>query len=413
MTEPRSDQLPTLRDILASAHLRLILLAVALAAISLVISGTLVIRGYVQRNLELTAQTVNYTVEPAIVFNDVEAMGEGIASIAEHESISEIEILRPDGQSLAKWTKPNSGWEAAVEPAVNSFLWPAPAVSEVRRGEELLATILVYGSASAILSYALSGIIIALCCLGLTVIATRMLARRLQNDVIDPLDRVAEVAHSVRKKRAFSERVPDAGIAEIDRFTSDFNALLAELEGWHEGLTTENAELARRATRDELTGLGNRALFEQHLNESVADCLNGGKSLAVLYLDADDFKAINDRYGHEAGDTALMDVAHRLAESVRSADQAYRLGGDEFALLVHPLGHESHLFLIEQRLKEAMLKPCILPDGNAIRLSMSIGAAVFPDDGNSPQSLLRHADAAMYRGKRDRNRARIEEVKHA
>lgn len=413
MSAPRSGQLPTLRQILAAAHLRLILLAVALAAVSLVVSGTLVIRGYVQRNLVLTAQTINYTIEPALVFNDKEAIQTGISSIADKESVARVEVVTPDGKLIAVWNKPHGDWNSNFETITNSFFWPSPSIIEVRRSNELLATIRVHGSAEAILNYALSGLIIALACLGLTIVATRILARRLQDDVIGPLERVAEVAHSVRQERAFSRRLPAAEIDEVDRFTRDFNALLEELEGWHQGFTNENAELTHRATHDVLTNLGNRTLFDHQLQKSIASSDRSGKPFAVIYLDADGFKNINDQHGHEVGDLALKEVASRLLNSIRSGDNAFRLGGDEFALIIDPLSEDRLLDVVIERIETAMGHPFFTPNQTKVQLSMSIGHAVFPDHDTSSQALLRRADAEMYRDKNNKKNPTENEAKSA
>jgi diguanylate cyclase (GGDEF)-like protein len=241
---------------------------------------------------------------------------------------------------------------------------------------------------------------IALSCIVLAVFATRILARRLQRDLIDPLDHVAEGAHAVRRDRAFEKRVPSSGIAEIDRFGQDFNALLAELQGWHAGLTSENAELARRATHDGLTGLGNRALFEKSLGEAIGAGVSGSDRIGVLYLDIDDFKTINDRHGHASGDAALIAVAERLRGSIRPVDRAFRLGGDEFAVLLAPSGDSAHVDGVQARIRLAMEQPFRLPSGLFATSTLSIGVAVYPDDGVSTQDLLRRADAEMYKRKK-------------
>jgi diguanylate cyclase (GGDEF)-like protein len=231
-------------------------------------------------------------------------------------------------------------------------------------------------------------------------LATRILARRLQRDVIDPLGHVAEVAHAVRRDRAFERRVPSAGIAEIDRFGQDFNALLAELQGWHDGLTSENAELARRAAHDPLTGLGNRRLFEQRLSLAIGDCAPGGEAFAVLFFDIDNFKQINDRHGHESGDAALIAVGERLRGAIRQHDQAFRLGGDEFAALLVPLECRAQVDQAVSQITQALALPIRLPSAALASLQVSIGVATFPDDGMEPQDLLRRADEAMYRQKK-------------
>ncbi len=217
-----------------------------------------------------------------------------------------------------------------------------------------------------------------------------------------PLGAVGTVAHMVRSERAFGRRVPPSGIAEIDHFAQDFNALLSELEGWHAGLTSENAELARLATHDPLTGLGNRALFERMVGEAIGQAVRSGASFAVLFLDVDGFKAINDQHGHDAGDAALREVAERLRASVRHVDSAFRMGGDEFAVLLGPLFNRAHVDAVIERIELAMGQPLLIPGFGDASLGLSIGVALYPDDGVSPQDLLRRADAKMYKHKHDR-----------
>ncbi len=401
----QSANLPTLRDILARVHLRLTLFAVALAAISLMLSGVIVIRNYAQRNLSLIAHTVSYTVEPAVMFGDQQAIREGMVSVAGVGGVSRVEVTDPAGRILAEWDHPRTGFHSYFERISNRLIWPKPSIDKVSRGGSVIAEVHVYGNAEGIMRYALSGAIIALSCLGLTVVATRILARRLQQDVIAPLDHVAQVAHAVRSDRAFEKRVPSSGIAEIDRFGRDFNALLAELQGWHAGITSEHAELERRATHDALTGLGNRALFEHVLNEAIGESVRSGVSFAVLYLDVDQFKQINDRHGHESGDAALIAVGERLRASIRQVDAAFRVGGDEFAVVLAPFYNRSHVDAVIARIYKGLEHPFRLPSGLFTTSSMSIGVAVYPDDGVSPQDLLRRADAEMYLQKRQKRQA--------
>ncbi len=399
MAAPRQS-LPTLRQLLAGVHMRLILFTVTLATASLLLSGMIVIRNYASRNLQLTAHTEAYTVEPAVVFGDRAAVLEAIVSVAAVGGIDRVEVREPGGPVLAAWNHPHGDLHSRFEDLANRLLWASPAFHPVERGGRVLAEVRVYGNSEGVLRYALSGAIIALSCLGLTVIATRILARRLQRDVIEPLDHVAAIAHAVRTDRAFEKRIPSSGIAEIDRFGQDFNALLAELQGWHAGLTSENAELARRATHDSLTGLGNRALFEQALGEAICASVRSGVAFAVLYLDIDDFKAINDRHGHDSGDAALIAVAERLRSSIRQVDSAFRLGGDEFAVVLAPFHNRAHVEGVVARIHLAMERSFRLPSGLFARSTVSLGVAVYPDDGISPSDLLRRADAEMYQMKR-------------
>lgn len=410
---PRPEGLPTLRQILARVHLRLILFTVALAALSLLASGMIVIRNYAARNLDLTAHTVAYTVEPAVVFGDRQAIADGIISVGAVQGVDAVVVRDPAGQILARWKHPHGDLHSRLEDMANRLVWPDPAIAQIRRNDEQIGRVEVHGNSEGILRYALAGLIIALSCLGLTVIATRILARRLEQDVVAPLDHVAEVAHAVRSDRAFEKRVPSSGIAEIDRFGQDFNALLAELQGWHAGLTSENAELARRATHDPLTGLGNRVLFEQTLDDAIRDSVRTRVSFAVLFFDIDQFKQVNDRHGHECGDAALIAVAERLRQAIRQIDHAFRLGGDEFAVVLAPFHSRAHVDAVLARIEAAMAQPYRLPSGSMASSTLSVGVAVYPDDGVSPQDLLRRADAEMYHHKQGRQGAGTEGNRHA
>ncbi len=394
------NRLPTLRDLLARAHLRLILFTVLLATLSLVLSGGLVIRNYAQRNLELVARTVGYTVEPAVIFEDRDAIREGVISVAAGRGVERVEVFDPQGRMLVEWNNPATGTLAALSRRANRLFWPNPAIDQVHRGDEQIAEVRIYGNSEGILRYALAGTIIALVCLALTVLATRILARRLQSEVVRPLEHVAQVAHAVRQDRAFERRVPASGIAEIDKFGQDFNALLAELQGWHAGLTSENRELAWRASHDGLTGLGNRELFEKTLAEAIARSQREATVFALLYLDIDQFKAINDSHGHQSGDAALIAVADRLRGALRQQDLAFRLGGDEFAVVLGPLQERDHIWNVLERIRAAMDRPYRLPSGIAATFKVSAGVAVFPEDGETAEALLRKADAGMYRDKR-------------
>lgn len=218
-----SSHLPTIRQVLARVHLKLILFAVLLAATSVTFSGGLVIRNYAQRNLDLVARNVAYTVEPAVVFGDRQAIMAGIASVAGGGGVQQVEVLDRAGQILARWHNPQAVGPDWLMRASSWLLWRRSTV----------APMIHSGNPEGLLRFGLAGLIIALSSLLLAVIAARLLARRLQSHVIGPLEHVAEVAHAVRAHRTFDRRVEEAGIAEIDRFGRHFNALVEELQGWH------------------------------------------------------------------------------------------------------------------------------------------------------------------------------------
>ncbi len=164
-------------------------------------------------------------------------------------------------------------------------------------------------------------------------------------------------------------------------------------------------ELNRLAMFDALTNLPNRRATEQHIGEAVERARRRGTAVAVGMIDLDDFKPINDAFGHETGDRLLRELANRLGAAMRSTDFVGRLGGDEFVLVLEDLerGHDMReLESILARLGSVMDTPFELGDGREARLRMSLGLAFFPTHSDLPDTLLRAADACMYRVKGDK-----------
>ncbi|MBI5329813.1 MAG: GGDEF domain-containing protein [Betaproteobacteria bacterium] len=164
-------------------------------------------------------------------------------------------------------------------------------------------------------------------------------------------------------------------------------------------------QLHHQATHDPLTGLANRSLFYQRLYEAMAHAREENLKVGVLYLDLDDFKPVNDLYGHAAGDKLLEEVAVRLKGLVRITDTVARLGGDEFALVMLGLEGVEQRDTLYRHLAEAMAQPVRIGDLE-LKTGCSIGCAIFPADGERMDELLCAADSRMYEHKRLRKEAR-------
>ena len=157
-------------------------------------------------------------------------------------------------------------------------------------------------------------------------------------------------------------------------------------------------ELRHMAQHDPLTHLPNRALFSDRLNQELERAKRDNGRFAVIFLDLDDFKPVNDNYGHGVGDQVLRQVAQRLQKTIRAADTVGRIGGDEFVVLVAGLGDHDAVYTMTDKINQA-LQQVFVVDGHTVRVSASVGVAVYPEDGSDELTLTRCADTAMYRVK--------------
>jgi len=192
-------------------------------------------------------------------------------------------------------------------------------------------------------------------------------------------------------------------LGQLGRYLNEVRGRIQELIG---ELESKNVELHRIAMHDHLTGLPNRRLLRELFTHQAAGARRQGEALALMFVDLDHFKSVNDTLGHGAGDELLVAVGERLKAALRETDIVCRVGGDEFLVLLAQPGSREDMALTAERLQQMVELPVVLARAaHTARVTASIGIAVFPDDGDDFDSLARTADLAMYHGK-DSGRAR-------
>jgi len=167
-------------------------------------------------------------------------------------------------------------------------------------------------------------------------------------------------------------------------------------------IARREAESAIRqmAHYDGLTGLPNRRLLEDRMDQVLASARRRGTKVSVLFIDLDKFKQVNDQRGHEAGDWLLKQVANRMRTALRESDTAARVGGDEFVVLLPDTGKLDDAVNVAQKIREQMERPFTMEDGTVLEISCSIGVAMYPDQADEARDLLRFGDDAMYLAKK-------------
>ncbi|AOP43161.2 diguanylate cyclase [Edwardsiella piscicida] len=388
----RTDR-PTLRRMFQRIHIMIIAVTLLLAGIPLSLLSLFTLRTYAEHNLHLVAMTISYTSEAAVVFNDKPAALDALNMIAKREQIAEATITDVQHQVWVRWNSSTPSHES-LNRLLRGWLLPSSVSGPIEHNGQLIGFVTLKADGSMLmrfLGYLLLGL---LCCLILIALLSLYLVRRMHAGIVDELYAIAKVARQVREQRTYSLRVPHSQIAEIEELSRGFNSLLTEVESQHTLLINENGVLTYKALHDPLTGLPNRTCFMNML-----ESFNPRQErVCVMFLDGDGFKAVNDTWGHAAGDRVLVEVASRLSQQIRKTDMVARLGGDEFAILLRNIEAPREAERVARGILQAVPRPIVLSNGVRVSMTFSIGFTLSSPH-SQPAALLDKADAAMYRSK--------------
>jgi len=221
----------------------------------------------------------------------------------------------------------------------------------------------------------------------------------LKQELVDR-DSPPGVENALERNEAVEDKVQEASeeLSVVNRGLED------EITERQSAAPTQEDDAARHVAFDDpLTGLPNRALFHDRLEHGLAQAKRHDRALAVMFLDLDDFKNINDSYGHDLGDSVLQTIAGRLKANVRGGDTISRYGGDEFLYLLMEAPNKQGIASVAEKIIAAIQAPCDVSVGNlsiSLSINVSIGISMFPKDGTTAAALITSADRAMYHAKR-------------
>ncbi len=274
-----------------------------------------------------------------------------------------------------------------------------------RDGKETLGTLVVNPNQRSLRDGVSRALMILAVVLVFTALAGWLVAKALSRALLRPVEELSEWAEEVSASRNLLAPAPRGGGREVNRLTSSFEALILqvaeqnrELKRKQYELKATNEHLESIAFSDALTGLPNRAMLDATLKTMLAKANGSGTPLAVLFIDLDELKEINDAHGHSQGDAALVATAARVRRALRSSDFLARLAGDEFVVVTTNLTSVSDAVKLGERLT-VWLGIALPEDEWAHPVRASIGVAVFPDHGDDATNLMQAADWAMYNAK--------------
>ncbi|WP_409306621.1 diguanylate cyclase domain-containing protein [Pectobacterium sp. B1J-3] len=352
-----------------------------------------------EKNLQLLAYTLSQSVEAAVVFRDGTAAYEKLNDLGQQGQFSSAVVTDDKGNTLTKWHSKNSILTDTTHKVITRWILPDPVIQPIYHQGELIGNIEVSGERETVEQFILSSLTILTLCVILVSAISIFISKYLHNGLILALKRIIDVVHDIRVSRNFSRRIPSGNIVEIDILSQGFNSLMSEVEHWQYQILKEKDSLLKRSLRDPLTGIANRTAFCSML-ESLLKDKKKKSNIALLFMDGNKFKDVNDTYGHAIGDEVLIHIANRLSLCADDNALPARLGGDEFALIfvAENLDKECIDTVID-KINKKMSAPICLSEGITIIMSLSIGA-VIADEHSTPKSLMEQADKNMYSEKR-------------
>lgn len=388
------------------AQWRVAIFSLVCVSVSMATAGLYALRDHNTRSMQLVAGSLAIAGEPALRFNDPQAMRDLIEQVASTARLAEVTVTGKAGQAWLRYERPVAGetdrWARRLERS-----WAQDAASvPVGDRREPLGRIALRSDGHTLMLYLLgAGLSLVVCALA-TAGLVLAYSRRLAASIVGPIGELATLTRQVRESRSFERRAEHVPVREIDALADDFNSLLSELqvqqrviEAHHAELRRANDSLRQESRHDSLTDLPNRAYLGEHLAEVIQRCRREGQKAGLVFIDTDRFKEINDTLGHAAGDVLLVELSKRLRSSMRDADFVARLGGDEFVIVVAPLRDALEIAHLTDRIGRALDARVALPGGHFRSISVTMGVAVFPDHAETVEGLIRAADEAMYEAK--------------
>ncbi|MCC5826027.1 sensor domain-containing diguanylate cyclase [Alkalimonas sp.] len=398
MRKEKAPRLPSLQRIYIRSTLVVLLISILSLAIIIGGLGMKQLTAFAQMNLQLVARSTAVTIEAAVFFDDKEIVAEQLEHLLSDVDVVQARVTLLNGDHYISWKSEQATESSRVSDKLIHWLLK-PESAPIAMQQQNIATITLWPKGERILLFMSYGFISLLFSLGGTLALLILGTRHLHRLMSKPLLELAMVTSKVRTQRDFSQRVSRSKIAEIDQLRIDFNALLDELNQWQTTVEAAHTELQQHAYSDSLTGIRNRSFFEKALHRAVERAQRQSSELSILYIDGDGFKAVNDTYGHAAGDDVLKALAHRIQQNLRATDLVARLGGDEFCILIDAAESAENIEQLCEKLIAQVSQPITLPDQSSVTISISIGVARFPIHGGSVEELMQAADTAMYQVK--------------
>jgi diguanylate cyclase (GGDEF)-like protein len=381
-------------------HLVTALTSGLVAALILVLTVWHVSRSNAVYDADIKAAIVADNILPSLQFRDDRVANEILHGLSRDRDILSAQVVEADGSVFAAFTAEGRNTASRLQGA-NLIRTSVPLLDG---GDRLGSVELVSDLDSVYRETGIYTIAIVVAML-VSLLVGSLLMLRLQRAITTPLTNLTRLMKQVSERNDYSHRTEVTSQDELGELGSSFNHMIEQIQQRDTALGHELAErlraeeqLAHLAHHDPVTGLPNRHYFRKCALELPKDEEFRLTPMALLFIDLDNFKYVNDTFGHDCGDQLLTRVAERIQASVRANDLVVRFGGDEFVVLLQHVRDSATALMLAEKLREVLTQPLEL-NRHEFVVTCSIGVALSPLHGNTAEELLQNADAAMYYAK--------------
>ncbi|AZN36676.1 sensor domain-containing diguanylate cyclase [Iodobacter ciconiae] len=360
----------------------------------------------------VNANILAANIAPILVFNDQKAARILAHSFVGMPDLVYLGIVNAQNQIFTDWRSLHRKYQLSSvihisnHPQTDMYLDHITVWAPVLLDGELLGTVQLQIGFDSVYRSTMQFFLLGLALMAIAIIIASLILNRLQVRALAPIFELSSIAENVALLRDYSLRSSYISNNELGRLSFHFNQMLAKIEKWENDIKEELNQskeseryLDLLANYDNLTQLANRHYFHQALAATIGRTILEKQFSALIFIDLDNFKYVNDHYGHEAGDLVLTIIAQRLKAILRSTDIPCRLGGDEFAAILPQIADVEVAKMLAGRLV-AGVKQEIIVHGKVMPVGASIGIACCPLHAEDPKTLLHYADLAMYQAKK-------------
>jgi len=361
-------------------------------------------RGTTEKEARMFAKILAENIYPSLLEDNRLAISNTLASVEYNEKISQTFVFDPSWNLLGAFHKGDGFSEQRkIIPIIrqNQNLWKhgffycvVPISFESKNFGHIVVMASLHNFYIRMGQYS----VLILLVIFFSFLITYKFRAMLQQAILIPIARLHSIATNVIETKNLEHEMENFHHDELGELAKKFSQMLQDLHSYHVELNAQKKILSYQATHDALTTLPNRTLFNDRLEQSIYKAKRQEGDFALLFIDLDQFKEINDTFGHEYGDKLLIEVASRLKHMIREEDTLARFGGDEFTIIMNHIKDPYSISLLAQKILDSL--PHAIDLGiDQVQITCSIGVSLCPQDSIDALELIKYADIAMYRSK--------------